>query len=328
MAKRLSKFTEFNLDDFFGIQNGQGSDFTHTIKPTSPTSYEISEFGPCMNPGGYVSNVDCPDLNKPYCNCPNQHLMPKGFGGKEPTENELLSLLKKTNECDKIKTVLSADKWFGIDYSNPNCSYNCFSEISDNGSQSGISSGYKELSEFNRTTTEPDAGEEDNYRFPYSERKSYTDEDTGKIMSFVGITGSTGPDDPDDPTNPGETSNTDKLNNFKDYLAYSRTNATFWNTPPKTPLLRKAQTALLTYQRISIMVNGHFDIRPGNTIKLNIPTGEAKSISETRFSGKWMIYKIERIITTQKHSMILSLMRDGNAKDPDTTTSVDTSKTG
>ena len=297
MTKRITPYFEYHLDNFLGIQDGtQNSKFIHSLNATSSNSYEISEFGPCMNPKGFVSNIDCPSDN-PYCNCPQQNLMPKGLSGKEPTDNQLLELLQQSNECFKIKTVLS-DRWFGVDYSNPNCLYNCISGISSNNKV------YTAISVFQGICGA--SGD-----FPYNRRKSYTENDSEYILSFVGITGTTGATGAVGLTG-------DLLNNFKDYLAYSRTNATFWNTPEKTPLLRKAQTSLLTYQRVRIVVNGLFDIKPGNTINLNIPTGESKTISKTRFDGRWMIYKIERIITVNKHSMILSLMRDGSPINPET----------
>jgi broad specificity polyphosphatase/5'/3'-nucleotidase SurE len=75
-------------------------------------------------------------------------------------------------------------------------------------------------------------------------------------------------------------------------------------------------------------VNGDFDIKPGNLVNINMPTPEMKNISETRFAGRWMVYKNEHVITSQKHSMILYLMRDGNYHDPDYQYSINTSKRG
>lgn len=88
---------------------------------------------------------------------------------------------------------------------------------------------------------------------------------------------------------------------YKYYKEYSKTSATFWNTPAETPLLRKAQTALMFTQRAKILVNGNLSIRPGSMININY----------NNFGGRWMVYKVERIIKAQKHSMYLYLMRDG-----------------
>ena len=84
-------------------------------------------------------------------------------------------------------------------------------------------------------------------------------------------------------------------------------------------MYRKAQTNLLTYQRVKIIVNGNFKIIPGDILNLNIPTGEKTSILSTRFHGKWMIYAVDRVITATKHSMTLYLMRDGNNISPEKT---------
>jgi hypothetical protein len=40
------------------------------------------------------------------------------------------------------------------------------------------------------------------------------------------------------------------------------------------------------------------------------------NIKRSRHDGRWMVYKIQRIITPIKHSMYLFLMRDGSETDP------------
>lgn len=300
---KITKISEFQQDDWNGIRNGEENQTPtpfYKLKQTSATSYEISEFGPCMNPDGYVSNLTCPDSD-PLCNCPNKHLQPDRA---EPTENELVELRNKTNECFLIKRNLST-RWFGLDYSNPHSSYNCYAGLSGT---CGPVGGSASISPFSFTSkTEGDE------RFPYDTRKGYTHTE-GDITRYSyrynmnGISGG---------ICGGVYAAKEEINNFSDYLAYSKTNATFWNTPEKTPLLRKAQTNLLTYQRVKILVNGNFEIKPGNTVGLNIRTGYGSSQPEfTRFDGKWMIYKIERIMTVQKHSMYLYLMRDSSKTDP------------
>ena len=68
MGSKITDFVEFHKDDFFGIQTGvSGSNSLYPLKKTSGTSYEISQFGPCMNPMGFVSNLDCSDKD-PFCN--------------------------------------------------------------------------------------------------------------------------------------------------------------------------------------------------------------------------------------------------------------------
>jgi hypothetical protein len=89
--------------------------------------------------------------------------------------------------------------------------------------------------------------------------------------------------------------------NFKFYKEYSKTNATFWNTPPETPLFRRAQTALMNAQRVKILVHGNINITPGTIV----------NIDYFNFGGRWMVYRVERTITAERHSMYLYLMRDG-----------------
>lgn len=304
MNKKIKKITNFSPDDYFGTQNGNpDSEYKYTLNKVG-SSYEINDLGPCMNPNGFVSNIDCPE-DDPYCNCPKA-LQPKE---KEPSGISLMELRKATNECVKIKEELSVKNWFGVDYSNQYCSFNCFDPDALTGS-CGASMIYKGLSGICGGT-----GESGNF-FPYDRRKAFTyrnfegEQDLSIIFSnmLYGLTGISGISG----ISADSSQSTGPTGNFKDYLAYSKTNATFWNTPAETPLYRRAQTMLLTYQRIKITVNGLFDIKPGNTIKINMPTGESKMLPNTRFHGSWMIYKVQRVITSQKHSMILFLMRDGN----------------
>ena len=45
-------------------------------------------------------------------------------------------------------------------------------------------------------------------------------------------------------------------------------------------------------------------------------------IKKTRHDGRWMVYKIQRVLTAVKHSMYLHLMRDGTEVAPNTYSSV------
>jgi hypothetical protein len=313
MSAKITKISTFSQDDYGPIGVGISGDigYSVTLNKSDSNSYEINELGPCMNPNGYVSNKDCPD-NDPYCNCPKD-LTPNQ---EEVSSSDLMILKQNTNECYHIKDKLSV-RWFGIDYSNPSCSYNCIEEKYINikhGSTSGLT-GIQKLPGYLMPTRKAfgqgvSAGNTGTlWNVPGDVVGQTFDEPCGVpgVSGGVsgGFTGTVGP-------------------NFKHYLEYSKTNATFWNTPKETPLYRKAQTALLTYQRIKIVVNGDFDIKPGNLISIVIQTPEMSNISKARFSGRWMIYKNEHVITSQKHSMILYLMRDGNYHNPETATEVDT----
>lgn len=279
MSKLIKTFT-LSKDDY-GPIGSSTKKYDIVLNKNSSGNFEISNLGPCMNPNGYVSNVDCPQ-NDLLCNCPKD-LKPNQ---SEPSDVSLQDLKYNTNECNLVKENLST-KWFGINYADPSCSYNCIENSSE----------------------------------PTSEFKVITrggDNDPNNLNSPIRIlyTGETFPEGLSGADEGSTSGGLTAGSNFKHYLEYSKTNATFWNTPKETPLYRKAQTALLTYQRIKIVVNGDFDIKPGNLVAINMPTPEMSSISETRFHGTWMVYKNEHIITSQKHSMILYLMRDGNYHNP------------
>lgn len=283
---KLIKTSTFSKDDYGPIGSSTEKKYDVILNKDSSGNFEISNLGPCMNPNGYVSNVDCPESDL-LCNCPKE-LKPNK---PEPSDIALENLKYNTNECNLINKNLST-KWFGVNYSEPSCSYNCI----DIKNSSGSSAGFKDVSR---------GGDDDPDTLNSPIRILYE----GKPFP-EGLSGAS----PDD--GGSSTAGSSAGPNFKHYLEYSKTNATFWNTPKETPLYRKAQTALLTYQRIKIVVNGNFDIKPGNIVGINMPTPEMYTITETRFYGRWMVYKNEHIITSQKHSMILYLMRDGNYHNP------------
>ena len=266
------------------------------------SSKDKGEMGTCMSPYGFVSNLNCPE-ETPFCNCyKTEALIPKLEESPETffVDYDTLDTLKaKSMECYYIKQAFKNDykKWFGVDIGNSRCLYNCWEPISPKTGYlryEGVSggTGFKGQSS-------PDLP------FPYATRKGFVDGDLiytlDSVKEFPGLTAN------------GVTS----AEYFKYYLEYSKTNATFWNTPKETPLYRKAQTTLLTYQRIKITVNGKFEVKPGCLINIEMPTGESKNITKTRFSGRWMVYKVQRIITGGRHSMILYLMRDGQYINPD-----------
>ena len=301
MSEKFVKTFVFSKDDYGPIGSETSKKYDININTDSFGNFEISNLGPCMNPKGYVSNINCP-ADDPLCNCPKDS-KPKN---PEPSDATLADLKYQTNECNLIKGNLS-DGWFGIDYSNPSCSYNCFKTGNSTSNTSGFTHIKQNLDGFEKTPT----------------RKAFGEGATGTTGSFWTVPGDVvGRTLDDDIVITGSTAGgstaggSTAINNFKHYLEYSKTNATFWYTPKETPLYRKAQTALLTYQRIKIVVNGDFSIKPGNLVGINMPTPEMLNIDETRFHGTWMVYRNEHIITSQKHSMILYLMRDGNYHNP------------
>jgi hypothetical protein len=95
---------------------------------------------------------------------------------------------------------------------------------------------------------------------------------------------------------------------FLDYLKYSQTYCTFWQTPPERPLLRNAQMMQILSNKIMIHVVGDFTLRPGNMIKIGIPG--------KRYSGYWLVSAITHNIAKTKHSMDVTLIRDSESSDP------------
>lgn len=89
---------------------------------------------------------------------------------------------------------------------------------------------------------------------------------------------------------------------FLDYLKYSQTYCTFWETPPERPLLRNAQMMLINANKIVITVNGDFTLRPGTKISLNL--------GAKRYSGTWLVQSIVHDIAKTKHYMDIVLVRD------------------
>jgi hypothetical protein len=97
---------------------------------------------------------------------------------------------------------------------------------------------------------------------------------------------------------------------FLDYLKYSQTYCTFWQTPPERPLLRNAQMMQINANKIVISLNGDFTLRPGTKISLNLGT--------KRYSGTWLVQSIVHDIAKTKHYMDVVLIRDTEYLNPNT----------
>tara|TARA_R110000824_G_scaffold25365_1_gene88439 strand:- start:4546 stop:5268 length:723 start_codon:yes stop_codon:yes gene_type:complete len=104
---------------------------------------------------------------------------------------------------------------------------------------------------------------------------------------------------------------------FKDYIEYNRTYATYWDTPPVTPLWRNAQMMLLGSQKAVIILNGDLTLRPGTIINISNIIPQAKD-RERRSSGKWLVEEINHTMTNNVHRMIVSCTRDSSPIDPNT----------
>lgn len=273
------------MSQFF---NNTSDEYVYPPEKRTINSFVYNSEFKCLSPFGPVSNINCPP-DDPGCNCPAavRQLEPDE---PEPTDEELVTLKNNTSECGKIFEIFGDPEWLGIDFSNPNSTYNCnYCEES----ASGVSLSYQDVPGIT-TDWSPGIQLDTNngtvYAFNYDKRKTYNG------YAYPERTDIT-------QTDPSEGCEKIIGDNFKYYKEYSKTSATFWNTPPETPLYRQAQTALMTTQRVKILVNGDLRAKPGKMIYIDYPN----------FGGRWLIYKVERIVTAQKHSMYLYLMRDGVA---------------
>jgi hypothetical protein len=95
---------------------------------------------------------------------------------------------------------------------------------------------------------------------------------------------------------------------YMDYLRYSQTYCTFWQTPPERPLLRNAQMMQLLSNKILVKLNGDLTLRPGNVVTLDL--------GDKRYSGKWLVSSILHDFAKTKHLMDVILIRDTEYKDP------------
>lgn len=251
----------------------------------SVSSREHNKYGPSMNPDLFLPNSETTNEVTP------PHLLKYQPQEPEPTQSQLLCAKRAARECEKIEEKLGTE-WLGIDYSDPNAAYNCFCNTKRSGSNNPLWPG-------------GDVYVADVFPPPAGNPSSFTDAPADVANSI-----------PDyfPPTYDLSSCGT----KFERYVEYSKTNATFWNTPPKTPLYRRAQTALLMYNRIRILVHGDFGVKPGNLIKIDysLSMQSNTNIKKARYDGKWMVYRVQRIITPLKHSMYLYLMRDGSETDP------------
>ena len=81
----------------------------------------------CANPQGPISRSGCP-TDEPWCNCPNQELIPRDEETdailEKPTEDELKNLLDDARHCNSISENLG-DDWLGCIWSDPENPNSC-----------------------------------------------------------------------------------------------------------------------------------------------------------------------------------------------------------
>jgi len=325
MAITITSTSVFRPDET-GIFNGiSGSSASTNISFNLQKSSINTIESVCFSPYGQVSNINCPDWD-PACNCFINQYKPKEL---PKTDAELVSLKKSISECklitDNLVEKYQQPFWFGVDFSNSKCPYNCFGKNLVSAGSGYDTKYFKDvkITYYGITGSIPK-----NTFYPYnlgyygggnsgpvlvldktygvltSNDNFVWDGDAPKPLEFKVQTDASG-------------TNTD-INGplFGAYLEYSKTNATFWNTPPKTPLLRNALVNLYNFQKIKITVNGSYLIKIGSLVNIRIPIKDeiseaGSALTDKRFGGTWMVTRIERIIIGGKHTMALYLIRDG-----------------
>jgi hypothetical protein len=104
---------------------------------------------------------------------------------------------------------------------------------------------------------------------------------------------------------------------FMDYLEYSRTYSTFWSTPKKTPLLRKAQKELLFSQTISIVIEKNDEIKVGSLVSIQDTLRYESENIYNRYYGNWLVTSILNLFSPSKTTlMFITLNRDSLPMDP------------
>jgi len=105
--------------------------------------------------------------------------------------------------------------------------------------------------------------------------------------------------------NPGEF----KDSRFAEYVRTSRTYSTFWDTPRKTPLLRKSLMNLYSAEVAVGTMPGNLKLKVGDFIE--ILAGSENLQGEHTLSGTWLVAKIVfSIPAAGYHKNIVTLIRD------------------
>jgi len=106
--------------------------------------------------------------------------------------------------------------------------------------------------------------------------------------------------------------------NFKYYLEYDRTYATFWECPLDLPLRRNAQVSQLQAQKIKIRIAPNGNVKIGSLIEV-INANDKPEFTENKYkkiSGKWFVSGIHHLMTSNGYLMELHLMRNSLHYDP------------
>ena len=247
----------------------------------------------CANPDGPVDNSDCDD-NEPFCNCPCQELIPDSDAQINRINEEL------GNEKETLELVGEEPSQGQGPFFNP-------------GGEDG--EGLYQWSGEKVVTKE--------------DLKEPTDEELKELLEaikecdlieselgeeWLGCLWS-------DQENPSSCNCPCVGKEFKDYLEYTRTHATYWDTPKNTGLWRNAQMILLNAQKCVIILDGDFSLQPGQIISVYAgdpsPDKPEGDFEKHRISGRWLLHGIEHVVSPTTHRMFVVLMRDSCSVDPD-----------
>ena len=100
-----------------------------------------------------------------------------------------------------------------------------------------------------------------------------------------------------------------KDSRFAEYVRTSRTYSTFWDTPRKTPLLRKSLMNLYSAEVAVGTMPGNLSLKVGDFIE--VFAGNENLQGNNTLSGTWLVAKIVFTIpATGYHKNIVTLIRD------------------
>ena len=95
---------------------------------------------------------------------------------------------------------------------------------------------------------------------------------------------------------------------FAEYVRTSRTYSTFWDTPRKTPLIRKSLMNLYSAQIAVGSMPGNLKLKVGDFIEIQ---GSSTADDENSLTGTWLVAKIVFAIpATGFHKNVVTLIRD------------------
>ena len=299
---------------------------------TVELSHAINKKYTCANPSGPVSNFGCPETD-PLCNCPCKDLIPTSiravtaqwlFDNKwyfsdedwdyiyyNNSEENPWALIKGVYKEKDTKTAGANNPTYEL-YPGGNDSF----KTSEEEAIEALESAYEDTGGY--TMDEPSSS----YLNSLLKASSECDAIEGELGStWLGC-------DWNDPNSPMSCDCPCVGKDYKKYLRYNTSVATFWDTPAYVPLISSAQKESLQFQKIGITLYGDLSIRPGDIIDLDlmdVPHGfeEIDNIARkygiitpiernAKFHGKWMVSSVKhKMYGVSYHKMDIILIRDG-----------------